>query len=104
MLTLVQVAGNHQDLGINPEMGFVLGGEGCGANLALTCAHLYRDDRCAPALTGIYAAAPFGVNKDTVPEKYREHFFSLEQNAEAVVLTAEALEVIQGEGGLGIQE
>jgi len=90
------VARNHQDLGINPEEGFIVAGESNGADLALTCAHLYRDDKCTPALTGIYAAAPSGVSKDTVPEKYREHFFSLEQNADAILLSAESLEAIQG--------
>ena len=71
-----------------------MGGDSSGGEIALVVAHLCRDDKMAPPLTGVYAAAPGGVNEQTVPEQYRHLFLSEEQNADAPVLTAESLQLI----------
>lgn len=63
--------------------------------MALVVAHLCRDSDLSPPLTGIYAAMPAGATKETVPQKYRERFFSMEQNAFAPVVSAETLDFIR---------
>ncbi|KAJ2907016.1 hypothetical protein MKZ38_008584 [Zalerion maritima] len=75
------VARNYQDLGLDPETGFVVAGESVGADFALVASHLYIQEGCIPAITGIYASAPWGVSKETVPEQYKDRFFSFEQCA-----------------------
>jgi acetyl esterase/lipase len=73
------VAQNHQDLGLDPDKGFIVAGESSGADFALVAAHLYIQEGLYPPLTGIYASMPCGVSKETVPEKYKDRLFSFEQ-------------------------
>ncbi|KAL7946443.1 Alpha/Beta hydrolase protein [Trichoderma barbatum] len=87
-------AQNLESLGIDPEKGFLIGGESSGAEMAMAVAHLCLNDKLAAPLTGIYAAITGGVNKETVPDKYKDRFFSLEQNAEAPVLSTTSLEFV----------
>lgn len=86
-----------KSLGIDPEKGLLVGGESSGAEMAVIVAHLYLNDKQSPPLTGIYASMPGGVNHETVPEKYRDRFISLEQNADAPVLSAASLAFIWSE-------
>lgn len=81
-------------MGIDPEKGFLVGGESSGGEMAVIAAHLYVNDKLDPPLTGIYAAMPGGVNHQTVPEKYRDRFISLEQNADAPVLSRSSVDFI----------
>lgn len=62
--------------------------------MAVIAAHLYVNDKLSPPLTGIYAAMPGGVNHQTVPEKYKDRFISLEQNADAPILSASSVDFI----------
>ncbi|KAL6855845.1 Alpha/Beta hydrolase protein [Trichoderma novae-zelandiae] len=71
-------AQNLESLGIDADKGFLVGGESSGG----------------PPLTGVYAAIPGGVNHKTVPDKYRDRFISLEQNADAPVMSAAAVAFI----------
>lgn len=48
-----------------------------------------------PPLTGLYVSVPQSVNSEAVPEQYREFLVSLEQNANAPLLTAESLEFMR---------
>lgn len=57
-----QTAENVKSLGIDPDKGFLVGGESAGGEMAVTAAHLYVNDKLSPPLTGIYAAMPGGVN------------------------------------------
>lgn len=83
-----------ESLGIDPEKGFLVGGESSGGDMAFIVAHLCLNDKLSPPLTGIYAAMPGGVNHETVPEKYKDRFISFEQNANAPVLSLESLRFI----------
>ncbi|KAH0524928.1 hypothetical protein TsFJ059_007367 [Trichoderma semiorbis] len=87
-------AQNLKSLGIDPEKGFLVGGESSGGDMALIVAHLCLNDKLSPPLTGIYAAMPGGVNHETVPEKYKDRFISFKQNANAPVLSLESLKFI----------
>lgn len=83
-----------KSLGIDPEKGFLVGGESSGGEMAVIAAHLYVKDELSPPLTGIYAAMPGGVNHQTVPGKYKDRFISLEQNADAPILSRSSVEFI----------
>ena len=88
---------NVEQLNIVPEKGFIVGGESAGANLALVVAHLYVYEMGnSPTLTGIYAAIPPGVDEHTVPEKYQDYFMSMDQNADAPMLSKESVDFILG--------
>lgn len=89
------MAQNHINLGINPARGFLVAGESNGADIALAIAHLYADDAVWPPITGLYISAPQAMNREAVPEKYRDSFISLEQNANAVLLPTKSLDFIR---------
>ncbi|KAM0463949.1 hypothetical protein ACHAO4_000674 [Trichoderma viride] len=91
---LTWTAKNVKSLGIDPDKGFLVGGESSGGEMAVIAAHLYVNDELSPPLTGIYAAMPGGVNHQTVPEKYKDRFISLEQNADAPILSSSSVEFI----------
>ena len=89
-----QVAQHHQELGINPKKGFLVGGESSGADIALAVAHLSRDENDIPPLTGLYIAVPSALSKDNVPEKYKDRFLSREQNAQALLWNESSMEFV----------
>ena len=73
----------------------MLGGESAGADITLAVAHLYRDEKSLPPLTGLYVAFNSAMSKETVPEKYKDHFLAMEQNAQALLFNAESLEFVR---------
>lgn len=89
-----QAAKNVSKLGIDPTKGFIIGGTSSGADMSLAVAHLCQDAEMKPPLTGVYAPITSGVNEETVPEKYKDHFFSKEQNANAPVFNTESLKFV----------
>ena len=93
----IQLAQNHNSLGINPSEGFLVAGESNGADIALAIAHLYADEVASPPLTGLYLAAPEVMNTETVPDRYRDRYISPEQNVKAPIRPAESLEFIRCE-------
>ncbi|KAI1846684.1 hypothetical protein JX266_007257 [Neoarthrinium moseri] len=92
---LVWMTQNLADLDVDPRLGFLIAGESSGSDIALTIAHLWSEQESLPPLTGIYASVNSGISRDTVPDRYRDHFFSLDQNAEAPGFTIESLEFIR---------
>ncbi|KAH6998005.1 Alpha/Beta hydrolase protein [Ilyonectria sp. MPI-CAGE-AT-0026] len=76
-------AKNAESLGIKAKERFLLGGESSGADIALAVAHLSRDEKMSPSLTGVFRSP-----------LERGHFFSKEQNSNAPTLPVEALEFI----------
>ena len=93
----MQVSENAEKLTIKVDKGFIVGGESAGAELSLAAAHVYVYEMGnSPPLTGVYAAIPPGVDEDTVPEKYKGYYMSMEQNADAPMLSAESVDFIWG--------
>ncbi len=87
---------NRASLGINLDKGFIIAGESNGSDIGLAVARLYADRQpFSPPLTGLYLACPAVMNKDTVPEKYKNYFLSMDQNANAPVLPADSIKFIQ---------
>jgi len=92
---------NLEQLGINPSRGLIIAGNSTGSDMAMGIAHLYAQEQPqGPPLTGLYLACPMAMNKDTVPEKYRECYLSMEHNVKAPSLTAESVEFVMCKYGL----
>ncbi|OBS26614.1 hypothetical protein FPOA_00557 [Fusarium poae] len=85
---------NADKFGINPSKGFIIGGTSSGADISLVVSHLYHDAEIEPLLTGVYAPITSGVNDQTVPEKYKDHFISWEQCAKAPVFSSESMNFV----------
>ena len=90
----MQTVENAQKLGINTDKGLIVGGTSSGAEMSIIVAHMWRENKMMPALTGIFAPIPAGVNEETVPSKYKDHFFSKQQNANAPMLSTESIKFI----------
>jgi len=73
-------AKNAKSWGADTSAGFVVGGTSSGGNLAAIVAHLARDEKLSPPLTGQYLAIPTLVGRGKMPEKYQKYYFSYEQN------------------------
>lgn len=93
-LSPAQTAENVQALGIDASKGLLVAGESAGADLALVVAGQFMNEGLSPPLTGVYAALPSCVTEGDVPQKYKEHFFSREQNADAPMLKAESMDFV----------
>ncbi|KAK1984447.1 alpha/beta hydrolase fold-3 domain-containing protein [Colletotrichum cereale] len=89
---LAWVAENAYTLGGDTSVGFILGGVSAGGNLAAVTAQKTVDGTGALAapLTGLWLSIPVIANEDAIPPRYRDLFFSREQNAEAPILNAAA--------------
>jgi acetyl esterase/lipase len=86
---------NAADLGINPSRGLVLFGDSNGADMAMAIAHLHaQENPQEPPITGLYLASPVAMVEEIVPEKYKEHFLSMEHNSDAPGLTAESIKFL----------
>ncbi|TID25987.1 AB hydrolase superfamily protein B1A11.02 [Venturia nashicola] len=84
--TLKWVARNYQSLGANPEVGFAIGGASAGGNITAILAHLARDEKLDPPLTGQYLCVPAVMPPSSVPEKYKDEYISPVENLHDPVL------------------
>ncbi|KIM92617.1 hypothetical protein OIDMADRAFT_46618 [Oidiodendron maius Zn] len=87
------VAANATALGATPSRGFIVGGTSAGANLATVLAHLARDERLSPPLTGQYLCVPSVLPPTVVPQKWKAQYLSYEQHKNAPILPRTALEM-----------
>ncbi|KAI2628058.1 putative lipase/esterase [Hypomontagnella submonticulosa] len=51
-------AENATSLGANPSLGFIIGGGSAGGNITAVLAHIARDEKLSPPLTGQYLCVP----------------------------------------------
>jgi acetyl esterase/lipase len=86
-----------QNLGGDPDKGFIIGGISAGANISAVLAHLYRDDKISPPLTGVYLSVPSTLSHEVVPERFESQFTSREQNANAPILGKGSLDLFASE-------
>jgi acetyl esterase/lipase len=92
--TLNWVSENISKLETDPSKGFVVGGGSAGANLAATAAQKWLSEKRSPSITGLWLNVPSLLANETVPDKYKELFFSREQNADALILNKTAIDHI----------
>ncbi|KAH0841840.1 putative lipase/esterase [Fonsecaea pedrosoi] len=76
------------------RVGFLVGGESAGANLAASLAHLARDHNLNPPLTGQVLMAGTYISPGRVPERYQPRYLSREQNAHAPILDRHLLTLL----------
>ncbi|KAF4458489.1 sterigmatocystin biosynthesis lipase esterase STCI [Fusarium albosuccineum] len=88
---------NVDKLGIDPAKGLLIGGSSSGADMCIAVSHLCRDSNMTPPLTGVYAPITSAVSDATVPEKYKDHFFSKEQHADAPLFNTESLKFVHSQ-------
>lgn len=74
----------------------MVGGTSAGGNLTAVLAHLARDEKLSPPLTGQYLSIPAMLPESVVPEKYKEFYLSHEQNENAPVLPKAAIDMFMG--------
>jgi hypothetical protein len=87
--------GNLQELKISPDRGLVVAGDSTGGDMAMVIAHLYAlQQPQSPPLTGLYLGCPVAMDKNIAPERYRDYYLSMEQNAKGPALTAESINFI----------
>ncbi|QSZ29256.1 hypothetical protein DSL72_003768 [Monilinia vaccinii-corymbosi] len=90
----LQWTASHVDeLKINPNKGFLVGGISAGANFASVVSHLYRDEKVSPPLTGVYLSIPPVIPHQTVPGKYKSTYLSYEQNKDAPLLDRDLTQI-----------
>lgn len=69
-----------------------MGGVSAGANLTAVTAQRWLDEKKAPAITGLVLIIPALIRPQFVPEKYKDIWTSLEQNAEAPLFNAASID------------
>ncbi|KAK7715189.1 hypothetical protein SLS64_003887 [Diaporthe eres] len=72
-------AENASSLGAAPQAGFIVGGGSAGGNIAAVLAHLARDQKLDPPLTGQYLCVPAItclMPPEEIPEQYRAEYLS----------------------------
>jgi acetyl esterase/lipase len=62
----------------DPKKGFIIGGLSAGAAISNKVAQLARD--LEPPLTGQFLACGIYIDPDSVPDRYKELYLSMEQN------------------------
>jgi acetyl esterase/lipase len=85
-----------ESFGADTSVGFLVGGTSAGGNITAVLAHLARDEKLSPPLTGQYLAIPTVCPKEKMPEKYKDRFLSYEQNKNAPVLPLAAMNMYMG--------
>lgn len=93
-------AANFENLGGNPRKGFLVGGFSAGANFSSILAHLARDDKLEPPLTGVYLSIPPCGPPEVFPEKYRDVHLSREQNKNAPILNQTSMALFESKVSL----
>ncbi|KAF2621383.1 hypothetical protein BU25DRAFT_404569 [Macroventuria anomochaeta] len=79
-------AEHAERLGANPAKGVVVAGTSAGASLAAVAAHDAVERKMEPKVTGVVLIGAGLVHHDAVPESYREHYKSREENRDAMIL------------------
>ncbi|KIW94284.1 uncharacterized protein Z519_05600 [Cladophialophora bantiana CBS 173.52] len=86
-------AANAKSWGADPSLGFVIGGTSAGGNITAVLAHVARDEKLSPPLTGQYLAIPAVLPEKKVPKAYEQYFLSYQQNRNAPVLPVAAIDM-----------
>ncbi|KAF9871463.1 alpha beta hydrolase fold-3 domain-containing protein [Colletotrichum karsti] len=89
--SLKWIAANAHTLGADPYAGFILGGASAGGNLAAVVAQKSVDEGLTPPLTGTWLCIPYLLEEEIVPPKYKDVWFSREQNAAGPVIDKDGM-------------
>lgn len=92
--TVQWISQNASFLGADLLAGFVLAGLSAGGTLAIVTAQKALEKKLSPGLTGLLASVPSCLSEEIVPEKYKEVWFSREQNANAPILGKSEMDML----------
>ena len=78
------IAAHASELSSTPSKGFILSGGSAGANFVCVLAEVAKSEKLEPPLTGLWSCIPVlftedQESRDTIPQKYKEVWFSREQ-------------------------
>jgi acetyl esterase/lipase len=94
----VRWTASHSEVhGGDLSKGFIVAGVSAGANMAVTVAHLARDEKMSPALTGCWLSIPSLLAPMVVPDRYKKDYLSREQNKNAPILNQGTLAFFRSE-------
>ena len=74
----------------------MVAGTSAGGNVAAVAAHEAVDAKLSPPLTGVYLNVPTMVYHDGLPDEYKQHHHSYEQNKDARILDKKGMEWFWG--------
>lgn len=77
---------NAASLGVDLSTGFIVGGTSAGASLTAVVAQKWVTQAVSPSMTGLWLNMPHVIESSNVPEKYKELWFSRDQNADSFLL------------------
>ena len=86
-------------LAADPAKGFILGGVSAGACITASVSRRVQEDKLAYPLTGQWLNIPPIMDLASCPEKYKSHFISPGQNADAPVLPKAAVDMMAATSG-----
>ena len=76
-----------QEIGADPQKGFVIGGTSAGAIITAAIATHAIEHPLQHPITGQYLFVPSIMDEAAVPEKYKPYYLSHEQNKDAPILS-----------------
>ncbi|RYP67216.1 hypothetical protein DL769_005816 [Monosporascus sp. CRB-8-3] len=82
------------DLGLDFSSGFIIGGVSAGANLAAVTVQRWVSEKLSPPISGAWLSIPYLLEKETVPDQYKDLWISREQNAHAMILDKAAIDFV----------
>ncbi|KAK3722235.1 hypothetical protein LTR37_002668 [Vermiconidia calcicola] len=85
------LAEHASEVGADPSKGFVVGGISAGGNLSSVITNASIEEKFANPITGQWLCVPSLMDENSVPEKYKPYFLSMEHNVDAPVLPSSAL-------------
>lgn len=94
-LKWLSIQENAQSLGADLSTGFIVGGTSAGASLTAVVAQKWVTQAVSPSMTGVWLNMPHVLEKEYVPEHYKELWFSREQNADAIIYNKAAMEFVE---------
>jgi acetyl esterase/lipase len=92
---LVWLVEHAVEIGADPSRGIIMGGTSAGASLTAVCARRAQVELLAHPLMGQWLNVPTLLKEEQVPEEWKNHYMSMQQNANAAIFPASALAVLQ---------
>lgn len=93
--TVQWLAANATSLGADPSVGFILGGESAGGNVAAVAAVKAVHTSMSPPLTGLWLSVPWLLDAKTTPRGYENVCLSREQNANTPLSTNDLIKMVE---------